>query len=249
MEQAAIRPTVTHRVRDFLASQGVALKPWSGLDETYGALYGCLKARRDDPTFWEPLAELLREMGAAARDDGRLPAPGAELLSPAALDDVLRSVREALPGDETPGGLTAMRRFATGAPATAAIGFFLLGLAAAGCDMLPPADDDDDGEELECGLNDGSVLWTTLDASEVSEDTKDYLCACLADLNQDWSEGLTALFENGTEAEIAGALESMVEWCEVGGFEDEPYAEMEDWLVDGDLCAAQPAYKGVAFVV
>lgn len=247
MEQPAIRPTVTHRVRDFLASQGVALKPWSGLDETYAALYGCLKARRDDPAFWEPLSDLLREMGEAARDDGRLPAPGAELLSPGALDDVLRSVRDALPGDETPGGLAAMRRFATGAPATAAIGFFLLGLAAAGCDMIPPADDDDDGEEMECGLTSGSVLWSTLDASDLSGGTKDYLCACMADLNQDWSQGLTDLFENGTEDEIAGALESMVDCCDMGEFGAD-YADVEEWLVQGDLCAAQPAYKGVAFV-
>ncbi len=248
MGQPAIRPTVTHQVRGFLANQGVELKPWSGLDETYAALYGCLKARRDDPAFWEPLAHLLREMGEAARDDGRLPAPGAELLSPSALDDVLRSVREALPGDETPGGLAGMRRFALGAPATAAIGFFLLGLAAAGCGMVPPLDDDDDGEELECGLNSGSVLWSTLDASDFSTGTKDYLCACMADLNQDWSSGLTELFETGTENEIAGALESMVDCCDMGGF-GQPFAEVEDWLVDGDLCAAQPAYKGVAFVV
>ena len=248
MEQPAIRPTATHRVRDFLASQGVALKPWSGLDETYAALYLCLKDRRDDPAFWVPLSELLREMGEAARDDERLPAPGAELLSPDALDDVLRSVREALPGDETPGGLAAVRRFAMGAPATAAIGFFLLGLAAAGCDMIPPADDDDDdGQVLECGLGSTSVMWTTLDESDLSDGTKDFLCACMADLNQDWSDGLTNLFETGSEDEIAGALESMIDCCDMGGFGDD-YAETEEWLVQGDLCAAQPAYKGVAFV-
>ena len=34
-KRKAITPTVTHQVRAFLMSQGIDLKPWSGLDETY----------------------------------------------------------------------------------------------------------------------------------------------------------------------------------------------------------------------
>ena len=55
MVARAYRQTATHKVRNFLAAQGVDVQPWSGLDETYAALYGLLCQRKDDPTL-EPNA-------------------------------------------------------------------------------------------------------------------------------------------------------------------------------------------------
>jgi hypothetical protein len=54
-----IAPTVTHRVRGFLFRHGVAVRPWSRLDEVYEALYALMRARKDDPAFWPELESLL----------------------------------------------------------------------------------------------------------------------------------------------------------------------------------------------
>ena len=58
--QPMIRRTVTQKVRTFLEAQGIALRPWSGLDETYGELHELLSRRRDDPSFWGPLSQLMQ---------------------------------------------------------------------------------------------------------------------------------------------------------------------------------------------
>jgi hypothetical protein len=70
MTQAAIRSTATQRVRAFLAGQGVALAPWSGLDETYVASYALSSRRGDDPAGWSPVTGLLEEIVGDVTDPG-----------------------------------------------------------------------------------------------------------------------------------------------------------------------------------
>jgi hypothetical protein len=146
----AIVPTITQRVRTFLAGQGAELRPWSGLQETYDQLYGLLRQRRQDPEFWLPLKGLLREVVASAADSQRQgPASSvhAELLASWKVDELVDELRDALPDDAT-----SARADFTRSLSTAVLGgFLLLGLAAAGCSG-------DDGEIKVAGT--GGALGT-----------------------------------------------------------------------------------------
>lgn len=137
----AIEPTVTQQVRSFMVEQGVDIKPWTGLDETYGELYLLLNRRRDDPDFWPPLAALLQRVvdGAVNPDrPGRLPAPQAELLASWDMELLMEDLRAALPGGEPPRDPSAVRRFASRLSSAVMGGFLLLGLASAsGCPATP----------------------------------------------------------------------------------------------------------------
>jgi len=133
--------TITHRVRTFLRRQGAAIEPWSGLDETYSELHALLDRRRDDPAFWGPLEELLREVlrqATAPEAERRLAAPTAELLSSWDAAELVVSLREALSGaapSDAPlaAGTPEYRRFTRRLSPAVLGGFLTLGLAAAGC--------------------------------------------------------------------------------------------------------------------
>jgi hypothetical protein len=151
---AAIRPTVTQEVRAFFVEQGVALEPWSGLDETLVGLYQLLALRRDDPAFWPPLAQLLRSVVEAALDPdrgGRLAAPEAELLRSWDIDRLVDELRAALPGAGQAAEPAARGVVRLASRSTTAVlgGFLLLGLAAApwGCS----------GDDAVGGVADASV--------------------------------------------------------------------------------------------
>jgi hypothetical protein len=128
----AIVPTITQRVRTFLADQGAELRPWSGLQETYDELYVLLRQRRRDPEFWQPLKGLLQEVVASAADSQRRGQGGsaqAELLASWRVDELLDELRDAVPDDAS-----SARADFTRSLSTAVLGgFLLLGLAAAGC--------------------------------------------------------------------------------------------------------------------
>jgi hypothetical protein len=129
MMTPAIVPTVTQRVRAFLADQGAELRPWSGLQETYDQLYGLLRKRRQDPEFWAPLKGLLREVVASAADSQMASTAHAELLASWKVDELVDELRDALPADAS-----SARTDFTRSLSTAVLGgFLLLGLAAAGC--------------------------------------------------------------------------------------------------------------------
>jgi hypothetical protein len=135
MPGPALAPTVTHRVRSFLASQGVFLKPWTGLDETYAELFALLRRRKNDPSFWKPVADLIQSVVTCAVEpgSGRLPAPDAELLASWDIDRLVAELREALPSSGEPSDPDAMGRFTRRLPAPVLGGFLLLGLVASGC--------------------------------------------------------------------------------------------------------------------
>jgi hypothetical protein len=246
MFDGALRPTTTHRVRSFLAGQGVDLEPWSGLDETYAAFYGLLRDRRDDPGFWEPLGVLLEELADDTAGPGSLPAPRAELLTAFDREAVLRDLRAALP-DDVGGTPVDLARFARSLSGAVLGSFLLFGLAASGCDWT-----------ADCPLEENSALWAAIDDSELGYQDRADLCPCLSNVDTDWDEGLTTLFETGGEAEIAAVLEEMVECCTNDTWVlSEDYTEVEEDLKAGWLCdppekglppiGPQPAYKGVAF--
>jgi hypothetical protein len=146
MSRGTIRPTTTQRVRAFLDANGVRLEPWSRLDGVYAELYRLLEARCDDARFWTPLQRLVSELvsdAASALDRRRLPAAGAELLRSWDIDDLIRDLKSALPGDRTgDGGGSALRVFFARLSAPALSGFLLLGLTAAKCDEGDGADED-----------------------------------------------------------------------------------------------------------
>jgi hypothetical protein len=153
----AIRPTVTQRVRRFLASQGAELRPWSGLQQTYDELYALLRRRRDDPSFWSPLTELLQAVVDAAANphrSGGLALPQAELLASWDVQALVRQLREALPaadlaepGIELASGRAGLSHFTSRLSASVLGGFLLLGVAATGCDPAETADVVDAGQD------------------------------------------------------------------------------------------------------
>ncbi|HOU89857.1 MAG TPA: hypothetical protein PLU22_02365 [Polyangiaceae bacterium] len=129
--------TITHRVRSFLAAQGVRIAPWSGLDATYAELHALLARRQDDPEFWGPLERLLRDVllqATAPEADRRLAAPAAELLGSWDVATLVASLRAALPGAAPSDGAPAYRGFTRHLSPAVLGAFLVLGLAAAGCD-------------------------------------------------------------------------------------------------------------------
>ncbi len=184
MDQRAITPTITHRVRTFLQRQGAAVAPWSGLDETYAELYALLRRRRDDPSLWAPLTELLRDVVARITQPEalNLPAPQAELLASWDIDELARELRDALGNRDDS---DTFRSLAGRVSAPALGGFLLLGFLSAGCggttdtgavsdhgDASTPSDggDDDDDAATDGGLildsgDDATTDATTDDAA------------------------------------------------------------------------------------
>ncbi len=135
MSTPAIVPTITQRVRFFLAEQGAALRPWTGLQETFDELYALLRSRRGDPRFWGPLKTLLRDVvddAATSQRRGQATSPAAELLDSWQVDALVDELREALP-DDTTAPATCRTDFTRTLSTAVLGGFLLLGLAAVGC--------------------------------------------------------------------------------------------------------------------
>jgi hypothetical protein len=135
MPTPAIVPTITQRVRFFLAAQGAALRPWTGLQETFDELYSLLRLRRRDPAFWGPLKALLREVvddAATSQRRGQPTSPAAELLDSWQVDALVDELREALP-DDAMAPATCRTDFTRTLSTAVLGGFLLLGLAAVGC--------------------------------------------------------------------------------------------------------------------
>jgi len=342
MGSARIALTITHRVRTFLREQGVDMRPWSGLDETYAGLYDLLRERRNDPEFWGPLSALLASVLAGASDAARrnLPAPSAELLESWDVEELVRDLREAL---ERPRASSVVR-FASRLPQAAMGAFLVLGLVAAGaCASRSQSDssggsttssqDGQDGSSADdggtgddgasdgtggggtssstedttsggvgtgdtgtltnsttegtatsqtdsgsptgsltatggsgsgqtgttstttlpgwaqdCNLDPDSVLFQTIDESDLPDYSKADLCTCFAGLNADWNTGLTELFENETPEVIAAVLQEMLEccWWDPSTF-DADFSQSRDDLLSGNLCFVAPPYRGVTF--
>jgi len=273
MTSPALKPVVTHRVRAFLADQGIDVRPWSGLDETYARLYAVLAEHRDSPEFWRALEGLLGRIVSDAADPGGHAAPGAELLRSWDVELLLRDLRRALPEENVPASPSAARAFAAGLSAPVLGGFLLLGLAAAGCDNVDEddsagdadvdgdsdtdtdSDSDTDGDtdgdtdwDADCDLPESSVLYGAIADSDLENNEKQDLCTCLAELGQSWQDGLAELFQNGTAEQIADALWMLATCCEYDPsvYDSEYTGEAEEALLEGALCDV-PVYKGVAF--
>jgi hypothetical protein len=310
MKPRALMPTITHRVRSFLRSQGAEIVPWSGLDETYAELHAMLRRRREDASLWPPLAQLLREIVAAAADPnaGCLAAPDAELLASWDIDALIRDLRAALPESDPStttgeGSATALERFLSTLTAPVLGGFLLLGLVAAGCGgqtdevtagaggtaglgglsgaerggspgtggiaghagagyggtsgrggsdagqtltiQIPDAAAKPDAPA--CTVDAGNVIARTIASSpQLWDYERKSLCECLVRLNTSWSDGLTELFETGTDAGIAAALEEMIQCCDYGGDLSSDFATVRDLFLDGSLCTIARPYKGVS---
>ena len=272
----AIEPTVTQQVRSFMVDQGVDLKPWTGLDETYGELYSLLNQRRDDPGFWPPLAALLQRVVDGAVDPerpGRLPAPEAELLASWDVSQLLEDLRAALPGGEPSRDPSAIRGFTSRLSSAVMGGFLLLGLASAsGCSDDADVSRDaaavdqtvdakvtpDTGARLpdmgpwfnKCNLDRSSVLWGSIDTSTLKPAQKRDLCSCFDSLNKSWADGLTKLFSDGSAKDIASALEHMLSCCNKTNEKNlqQDYDKARDDFLKSQLCkAGVPIYKGVSF--
>ena len=213
---------VIHKVRTFSAAQGLALPPWSGLDQTLSQLHSLLRQRRGDPEFWQPLAELLQDLAQGAERQRLLPAPGAELLSSWTRDDIVQALRKALPA-EAHSESQATERFARSLPRPLRTGFLLMGLAASGCSWrgtsnandLVPADpiQEDAAQEEPIQLEPKTAppsLDEAIDQSSLDAADKEQLRDCLAPRAND----LARLFRTASPEEIAAELEAELEACE-----------------------------------
>ena len=269
MAQAAIRSTVTQKVRGFLVGEGVPLTPWTPIDDIYGELYGLMNRRRDDPAFWPHVGRLLDGIVADLTDPtspGRLPAPQAELLSSWNVNSLVADLRRSMPGGDVRKDPTSVRRFGEKLAAQMLGGFLLLGLAAAGCneedgDILPDSGDAADvadeassctgsgtGWSESCSLDQTSVLWCTIATSSADLDDRGQLCSCFAALNESWRSGLTALFATEDATTVSRALGEMLYCvCATPALRDGSYQDPTAGPYMGSLCEPAPAYKGVSF--
>jgi hypothetical protein len=269
MAQAAIRSTVTQKVRGFLGDQGVALTPWTGVDDIYAELYGLMNRRRDDPAFWPQVTRLLDGIVKDVTDPAsprKLAAPQAELLSSWDVKSLVADLRKSLPGGDAKPEAGAVRRFGQKLSAQLLGGFLLLGLAAAGCNQddgdLDPDVTDDGGASCpdasgtgwaeSCGLAQTTQLWCTI-ATNTAMDTssKASLCSCFAGLNDSWRSGLTSLFATSDAYTVAQALAQMLS-CVCASLPESAGLRAGDYQNPttgpyGSLCEAAPAYKGVSF--
>lgn len=235
--QPMIRPTVTQKVRTFLDEQGIALRPWSGLDETYGELHELLCRRRDDPRFWEPLSRLLQSILDDVTDPRaaqRVTTAQAELLSSWDVDELVEELRAVL-RRQPEAELAApshrpWQRFEVAASPAVLTGFLLLGLVLGGCRpsvqatapapasppptaKATPAPGDPVSAEpaaFSCTLAPTGNLHQTIQRSALSHANKELLCSCMGALDDSWDQGLTQLFETAPAHTIAQALEDML---------------------------------------
>ncbi len=348
--------TITHRVRTFLAREGVAVEPWTGLGETYGELYELLQQRRDDPSFWPPLEALLRAVIEHATDPDttvRLAAPEAELLTSQDVDELVQALRDALPTTDAEATSLPLAAFTQQLSPAVLGGFLLFGFVAAGCGDPDPteeaattggasghppatgghseetggvfstgghttggtgglantggtggladtggtggvadtggaggiagtggssgvADTGGAGGAPETGgaggfdtggaggnvagaggLNAGGAggangadgcqlpgaptVAAAINAPDAPAYYQTTLCACLNAIDQSWTDGLAALFENASDSEIAAQLRQMVECCNTGDVYRGTYPGYIPY------CMIAPAYKGVSF--
>ncbi len=185
MPGLALMPTITHRVRSFLRSRGANIAPWSGLDETYAELHRVLFDRRDDPTLWGPLAELLRDLVACVTDPeaGRLAAPNAELLAAWDIDALVRELQAAL-GNQNPATAPSLAGFLGRLTAPVLGGFLLLGLVAGCGGRLDTATTDATGgsRPTDAGVGAGGQSGTGgRDAGMVDAEPPVDRAACAAD--------------------------------------------------------------------
>ncbi len=266
---SAIAPTVTHRVRAFLTSHGATLAPWSGLEQTYARLYALLSDRKNDPSFWPPLRELIGSILSAAAEPGRLAAPEAELLRSWDVDCLVEELRKALPEcrSEARGWRDLLRL-----NSVSALGAFLMiGWVAAGCggkaeqtvQPIPPGDASVDASveasaeanppevgsdawNAQCPLSPDSALYQALVESNLGDSQKASLCKCFSGLNANWNEGLSELFATGTPQQIASALNEMLACCQFDVAQlSQDFASVKDAFLNGTLCSYPKPYRGV----
>ena len=246
MRTPAIVPTVTQRVRSFLAQQGAAIRPWAGLQETYDELYALLLRRKTNPEFWRPLKELLQEVVHSAADSqrrDRRAAGAVELLDSWQIDTLVDELRDALPADAS--ACRSTRADFTRSLSTAVLGgFLLLGLAAAGCSggggapggtggaggrtvLVGGAGGGSGGAVADSGGADGPACTQTVDSalehaigeSTLGTDAKSQLCQCFSALGTSWTTSLTQLFASATPDEISNMLGGLLRCCQSDGIE------------------------------
>ncbi|MBI5537673.1 MAG: hypothetical protein HY898_33425 [Deltaproteobacteria bacterium] len=273
MQRPALAATVTHRVRAFLAAQGVHVEPWSSLDETYGRLYALLAERRADSAFWPALRDLIASVIQAASEQDRLPTRDAELLRSWNLEALIAELRSSLPDKPDPGTWRAFTR-PLAAPVLGA--FLLIGWVAVGCGgnvetgtQSVPSDASADSQATDaskdgaaeagkdaqpvdagwangCVLDKESVLFDTLASSQLGDAQKSSLCYCFSGLNASWDQGLTELFAAGTPQQIAQELQLMMECCQYDTSQlNSDYAKVKDAFLNGTLCSMPKPYRGV----
>jgi hypothetical protein len=258
MNTPAIVPTITQRVRTFLAGQGAALRPWTGLEETYDEFYALLRRRRNDPEFWRPLKGLLRDVVESAVDSQKSRRPltaHRELLSAWKVDELVDELRDALLAGGNSAG-PARRDFTRRLSSAVLGGFLLLGLAAAGCgndsnpDLATEA-----GVAAACTSTVATELDQAIGESSLSASVKSDLCQCFASLSTSWTTSLTQLFATGTPEEISNMLENLTACCQPTGIMTRDGLNAGPTSTDlqyvkngpGYMICAVPVYKGVSF--
>ena len=127
--------SLARRVRAFFGNHGVCAR--HALDDNCDELLSLLERRQQDPSFWAPLTDLLREITKSAISSGEsgwLAFPQAKLLATWDADELALRLREAL---ATCGcserGRTRWARFSSGLSPAALTAFLLLGFAATAC--------------------------------------------------------------------------------------------------------------------
>lgn len=207
-----LRPTTIQRVRGFLEQAAVPIPAWASREAVLDALWTTLRRRRDDAALWARLALLLADLErdvVAAEGGDRLAHPAADPLAGERAAALVAELREALAAsDEWPAGGGAARRGMAklGAPLVACL---LLLAGACRNEHVPPATAADAPPPAPPAA--AASLEDQLAAARLPDDTRASLSSCFAGLDPSRRTDLEALFRDKSAAEIAAALEALLQ--------------------------------------
>lgn len=239
--------TVTQKIRSFLARSGQAVVPWSSVEEVMDRLYGLLYERRENEGVWHDLSGLLDSLQSAAR--GMLPAPEAEILSRAKVDELTVELRRAVRASAELPAVGSMRRFVLGKSAGVAACIALLAAAcSSGCGSSSETKDDSGTGQADTAVIKADAP-TTADADsgakDAAVDSPGVVVDAPAVVDAPSGEAgnvseaapsvdaLLELFRDGSPVDIAAKLEAAVDKASPDSAIDKPIAI--------------PIYKGVSF--
>jgi hypothetical protein len=196
-----------------LAEQGIDLKPWSGLNETYSVLYALLNKKKGDHEFWKPLSKLIEEIVEGMVDAAgcaRLAAPQAELLSSWDIEALVDDLQKALPGGGQPCFTAAVRGFGMGLSAPVLNLFLLLGLTVSACNHLDVRYDGDNGSDASVDTESDAGIDTAADSDAIVDTGTDWSGDCALDSGSVlWRTIFDAQADNEDKALLCACFESL----------------------------------------
>lgn len=216
-------------LREFLAAEGCAPKPWSTPEAVLERVFDLLLERRGDEQFWKRLKVLVAQLDERRFDRRAL--PGFEVLGDTVVDRLIDDLRDSL-GDSAAEG-RPLRPWLARSAGMAAVAFILFGLAVS-CDNSEsegaPYDYQVAVDAWDCVEEAANYDITTPDEIErlcdlgdfvkesgVGSYEQDMMLDCLPGLDEAYRVSLLERFQNASDNELNDLLMEMTEdWAVCG---------------------------------